>query len=132
MSIEVKSSKMLNSILWIAQMFLSITFIWAGSMKLFDPSELPFPWVKDNLLLVKLTGVLDLLAGIGLVLPAMLRFHPRLTIYATYGTILLMSAAIVFHVARGEASHIGFNVFVMLTAIFIAWGRQKKVPISAK
>ncbi|HEY1047182.1 MAG TPA: DoxX family protein [Bacteroidia bacterium] len=122
----------MNSVLWITQLLLSITFIWAGSMKLVDPSELPFPWVKNNEILVKLTGVLDLLAGIGLVLPALLRIYPQLTIFSAYGTILLMSAAIVFHVARGEASQIGFNVFVMLAAIFIAWGRQKKVPISAK
>jgi uncharacterized membrane protein YphA (DoxX/SURF4 family) len=132
MTSEQKTSKIMNIILWIAQLFLAVTFIWAGAMKLFNPDELPFPWVKDNANLVKLTGVLDLLAGIGLIFPALLHIQPKLTVYAAYGTIILMLAASVFHIARGEVSQIGFNIFVALIAVFIAWGRQTKAPISSK
>ncbi len=132
MTSEQETSKTFYIILWIVQVLLAITFIWAGAMKLFNPSELPFPWVRDNETLVKLTGILDLLAGIGFLLPTLLRIQPQLTIYASYGTIALMVSASVFHISRGEVSQIGFNIFVAFTSAFIAWGRQKKSPITSK
>jgi putative oxidoreductase len=79
--------------------------------------------------LVTVAGVFDMLAGIGLVLPALLKIQPKLTIYAAYGTIALMIAASIFHISRGEAKDIGFNIFVMIIAAFVAWGRNKKAII---
>jgi hypothetical protein len=129
---EQKPSKALNIVLWTTQILLSVTFIWAGAMKIAKPDELPWAWVKENPGLATITGVFDLLAGFGLVLPSILRIQPSLTIYAAYGTILLMIAASVFHILRGEGSQIGFNIFVFVCAIFIAWGRQTKAPITSK
>jgi hypothetical protein len=40
-----------------------------------------------------------------------------------------MIAASLFHIARGEASQMSFNIFVALVAVLIAWGRQAKAPI---
>lgn len=129
---EPKESKVMNVILWIAQVILAISFIWAAMMKLFQSADKlaeMWPWTADNVSLVKLTGILDLLAGIGLILPALLRIQPKLTIYAAYGTIALMITASIFHIVRGEASQIGVNIFFAVFAVFIAWGRQKKSPI---
>ena len=111
---------------WVCQILLALTFVWAAGMKLFQPIEelaQMWPWTADNPTLTRITGVFDLLAGLGLVLPAAFRIRPVLTLYAAYGTIALMIAAIVFHVSRGEASQIGFNVFVLVAAMFIAWVR---------
>lgn len=135
MTKEQKTSRKINIILWIVQVFLATTFIWAAFMKLFQSADKlaeMWAWTADNVNLVKLTAVVDLLAGIGLVLPALLRIQPKLTIYAAYGTILLMIVASIFHISRGEASQIGFNIFVTIIAIFIIWGRQKKAPITPK
>jgi uncharacterized membrane protein YphA (DoxX/SURF4 family) len=132
---EQKKSKTMNIILWILQVILAVSLIWASSMKLFQPADklaVMWPWTADNTALVKLTGVLDLLAGIGLVLPALLRIQPKLTTYAAYGTLVLMIAASVFHITRGEVSQIGVNIFFAVFAVFIAWGRQKKSPITPK
>lgn len=115
----------MNTILWIVQGVLAITFLWAGFMKLFKSEDLPFPWVKDNANLVLITGIVDLLGGLGIVLPALLRIRPKLTIYTAYGMITLMTLASIFHISRGEAKDIGFNIFMLLMAIFVAWGRQK-------
>ena len=128
MANEQKKSNALNIILWIAQVLLALSLIWASSMKLFQSADKlaqMWPWTADNAGLVKFTSVLDLLAGIGLVLPALLRIQPKLTVYAAYGIIALMIAASVFHIARGEGSQIGANIFFAVFAIFIAWGRQK-------
>jgi hypothetical protein len=129
---ENKNSKWWNTFLWLAQVLLAITFMWAGAMKLFKPADLPWQWIKENPNLVKVTGIIDLLAGVGLVLPALLRIQPTLTIYASYGIITLMIGASMFHIVRGETAQIGFNIFVALTAVFIAWGRQKKAPMTLK
>lgn len=116
----------INIILWIVQVFLSVTLIWAGAMKFFQPGELPWPWVKENPGLVTLSAIFDVLAGLGLVLPGLLRVQPKLTIYAAYGTIALMIAASIFHMTRGESHQIGFNILILVLATFVVWGRQKK------
>lgn len=130
-----KASGTMNVILWIAQIILACSFVWSASVKFFQPADTlaeMWPWTADHEVLVKLTGVLDLLGGLGLVFPALLRIQPKLTVYAAYGTILLMIAASIFHISRGEASQIGVNIFFFVFAVFIAWGRQKKVPILPK
>lgn len=89
-------SKTMNIILWIAQLVLAAGFIWAASMKLFERAEVlaaMWPWTAGNYELAKLTGVADLLAGLGLVLPALFRILPKLTVYAASGAILLMIVA---------------------------------------
>ncbi len=115
----------MNILIWVTQGILAVTFIWAGAMKLFKPEDLPFPWVKDHPDLVVLTGVVDLLGGLGIVLPAMLRIQPRLTVFAAYGIIALMTLATIFHISRGEAKDIGFNIFMLSLAVFVAWGRPR-------
>lgn len=129
---EQKTSKTMNIILWIIQGLLAVTFIWAGSMKIFKPEDLPFPWVKDNPNLVLLTGIVDLLGGLGIALPALFCMQPKLTIFAAYGIIALMTVASAFHISRGEGSDIGFNIFIALLAVFVAWGRTTKAPITPK
>ncbi len=128
MSVNNHKMKVLNVALWTAQVILSLSFFWSSYMKLFVPTEdlvKMWPWVKNNNILVKLTGMLDLLAGVGLIFPSLLRIQ-KLTIYAGLGTIALMIAASIFHIARGEASLTGVNAFFAALAIFIVWGRAKK------
>jgi hypothetical protein len=123
-------SKALHISLWILQALLAATLIWAAALKLGkSPNELAamWPWAGEvSPTLVKLTGIADLLGGIGLVLPALLRVKPVLTPIAALGIVVLMICAGVFHIARGEASQIGFNIVVAGIAGFIAWGRFRK------
>jgi hypothetical protein len=129
------SSKGLNITLWIAQALIALTLIWGAYAKLLQPIEETakmLPWALDNPGLVKFTGIIDLLGGLGIILPAALRVQPKLTVLAAYGVIVLMIAASVFHISRGEASLIGMNIFFLVLAVFVAWGRTKKAPILAK
>jgi hypothetical protein len=129
MTTTPETSKVLNSCLWIAQTLLSLTLIWAAAMKLFKSPEAlaaMWPWTGDHPQLTKITGIFDLLAGIGLVLPGLLRIQPKLVVYAAFGTIALMIAAVIFHFSRGEGAQTGFNFFVIAMAAFIAWGRGRK------
>ncbi|QEC40851.1 DoxX family protein [Pseudobacter ginsenosidimutans] len=130
--IQYKTSATLNIILWVVQILLAVIFIWAGFMKIFLTENLPFLWKKTNPGLSLITGVVDLSAGFGIILPGLLRIKPPLTIYAAYGTIVLMVAASIFHISRGEANEIGFNVVVIVMAAFVAWGRQSKARFTLK
>jgi len=125
MAAKQKASKTINIILWITQGFLALTLFSAGFMKIFTPEGLPFTWIKDNANLVLFTGVIDLLAGIGIVLPVLFRVKTELTVFTAYGIIILMIAASIFHISRGEAKEIGFNIFMLFIALFVAWGRHK-------
>lgn len=130
-----KKSKVLNVLLWIAQGLIALTLIWAAYAKLFQPIEETakmLPWALDNPGLLTFTGIIDLLGGIGIILPAALKIQPKLSVFAAYGTIALMIAASIFHISRGEASLIGMNIFFLILAVFVVWGRTKKAPILPK
>ena len=130
MTDQQKPSKTLNIFLWIAQALLAATLIWGGYMKLFTSTvklSAMWPWVAQiPPALLMFTGIVDLLGGLGVILPWLLQIKPKLTPIAAVGVIILMLCACVFHVSRGEASVIGANIVFMLMAAFIAWGRIKK------
>jgi hypothetical protein len=115
-----------NVALWILQSLLAATLLWAASVKLFMPADklaVMWPWTVESRKLVIVTGTLDGLAGLGLILPGLLNIMPKLTVYAAIGTHLLMVAAMIFHVCRGESSQIGINVVIAVICLLIAWGR---------
>ena len=129
-------SKALNISLWVAQVLLAGMFIMSGFMKVSQPIEQlsqMLPWTKHvPEALVRFIGISEVLGGIGLILPALLRIKPQLTIWAALGLALIMIFAAIFHIVRGEFSAIGMNVILILIAVFIAWGRSKKAPITVK
>ncbi|RYE25336.1 MAG: DoxX family protein [Sphingobacteriaceae bacterium] len=131
-----KSSKALHITIWVVQIVLAASFIWAAGMKLFSPvSQLAamWPWVAEVPgSLVKFTGVIDLLGAIGLILPSVLRIRPKLTPIAALAVIVLMVCASIFHITRGETSVIGANLVFGIMAAFVAWGRFSKAPIRPK
>lgn len=129
------NSKVINILLWIAQVLIALTLLWAAYAKLIQPIEETakmLPWALGNPGLLKFTGIIDLLGGVGIILPSALKIQPKLTVWAAYGVVLLMMAGSVFHIMRGEASIIGMNIVIIVFAIFIAWGRTSKAPIHGK
>lgn len=131
-----KSSKKMNIALWIVQSLLAAMFLMAGANKLFQSAEelvKMLPWVTSVPSgLVKFIGISELLGGIGLLLPSILRIKPILTSYAAIGLALVMLFASIFHISRGEYSVIGMNFVLTALALVVAWGRMKKAPISPK
>ncbi|MBO9611763.1 MAG: DoxX family protein [Dyadobacter sp.] len=121
-----KLSKWQHIALWLMQVLLAATLVWAAGMKLFQPAEAllaMWPWTGQvSPVLVKLTGMADLLAGIGLVLPSLTNIRPALTFVAAVGVVLLMVCAMVFHLSRGESPV--FNIVFGMFAAWVAWGRR--------
>ncbi len=129
MTKQQKTSKTLNVILWIAQSILSILLLSGAVMKFMPVEKISgmMPWTGEvPIVLLRLLGVIDLLGGVGLILPGLLRLKPVMVIWASVGTSILMLSAIIFHISRVETHVIGFNIICVLIAIFITWGRITK------
>jgi len=129
-------SKALHISLWIAQVILAAMFLMAGVMKSTQPIEqlgASMSWVNDfSAGMVRFIGISELLGGIGLLLPALLRIKPVLTPLAALGLFTVMVFALVYHITKGEYESLGMNVILGAIAFFITWGRYKKVPIAEK
>jgi hypothetical protein len=136
MTTNQNPSKGLNIGLWAAQGFLALMFIMPAFMKMFQSIETlsgMLPWAGQvSPAVVRGLGFIDLLGGLGIILPSILRTQPRLTVLASIGGILLMVSAIIFHLSRGEGNVIGFNILLVALLAFVAWGRSTKAPIYAK
>jgi uncharacterized membrane protein YphA (DoxX/SURF4 family) len=131
-----QKSKTLHISLWAAQVVLGIIFIMPGFLKTTQPIDQlaeSMPWVKEApVALVRFIGISELLGALGLILPAWLRIKPMLTPLAAMGLFTIMVLAFGFHVMRSEYEVLPVNVLFGAIALFIAWGRYKKVPITAK
>lgn len=119
--------------LWIVQGLLALIFAGGGFWKLTTPiSKLAatMPWMGQvSPRFLYGTAIIDILGGLGIILPSITRIKPRLTVLAALGCILLQMSAIAFHVKRKEASDTPFNVFLVVLSLFVAWGREFKAPI---
>ena len=130
------ASKGLNAGLWIAQLLLGAVFIPVGFMKLSQPiAHLAsmIPWVGQvPELFVRFIGGVDLAGGLGVLLPALTRIKPRLTVSAALGIVALQLLAAAFHLWRGEASMLALNVLLLALAALVAWGRARTVPVAPR
>lgn len=117
----------MNIALWILQIVLAAGFVAHSGLMLRPPKGLPprMAWVLEMPAGLRVfAGVAEGLAGIGLVLPALLRTLVWLTPIAAAGLVLLMLGAMVFHFARREYLPILFpNAFLGALAAVVAWGR---------
>jgi len=117
----------MNVVLWIVAGLLAVAFLVAGLTKLLQPKEklaATMGWVEDfSPGTVKLIGALEVLAAIGLVLPAALDVVPVLVPIAAVGLIALMVGAAITHGRRRETPMIAINVVLLVLAVVVAWGR---------
>lgn len=123
----------MNIALWIVAAVLGAACLAGGAMKLFQPVEkvaaAGFGWVEEfDSGAVKAIGALEVLVGLGLILPAALDIVPVLVPLAAMGLVLLMIGGAIMHLRRQEAQAIVGSVFLLLVAGFLAWGRLGPYP----
>ena len=122
--------------LWVAQALIFFAFASAGLVKLLTPIPqlaAMMPWAGQySETFVRFIGVIDLAGGIGILLPALTRILPRLTVLAALGCTVLQIFALVFHISRGEAAVTPLNLVLLALAVFVLWGRSRKAPIAAR
>lgn len=117
----------MNTALWIAQVILAFAFLGAGGLKLAKSREELEPrmaYVEDFTdQQSKLVGLVEVLGGLGVILPAVTGIAPILTPIAAVGLVIVMIVAAALHVRRGELPLIIPNVILGGLAAFVAWGR---------
>jgi uncharacterized membrane protein YphA (DoxX/SURF4 family) len=104
--------------------------LFAGVMKLVMPVE---EMTRGNSLpgsFFRFIGAMEVLGGIGLVLPCLLRILPFLTPVAACGLVIIMAGATVTSIPMGWISLL--PLFVGIAAAFIAYGRFKLLPIQRR
>lgn len=125
----------MNILLWILQILLGLLFLFAGGTKFYytieqmrsmgSPNQILFPgWF------IHFIGVCEILGGLGLLLPGLLRIKTYLTVLAAIGlTIIMIGATVV--VAMGDGFKMAFpNLIIALLCAFVAYGRTKLRPFS--
>ncbi|CAN5337467.1 hypothetical protein BH09ACT6_BH09ACT6_08280 [soil metagenome] len=95
-------------ILLILNIVLALAFVASGGMKVARPpaalKSSGMLWVGDfSPAVVKLIGAVEVLGGIGLVLPLVTNIAPVLTPIAAVGLAIVMIGAVAVHVRRKEA-----------------------------
>lgn len=116
----------MNTILWILQVLLAAAMLAAGAMKLLRSKEQllasgKMDWAKDFApASIKGIGALEVLAAIGLTVPALIDVVPSITAVAASGVVALMIGAAITHARAGEFEMVPVNFVLGATALFVA------------
>ncbi|MGB9372618.1 MAG: DoxX family protein [Jiangellales bacterium] len=120
--------------LWALQVILALAIGGAGVAKLLKSKEELAPRMtyvtSFTATQVKLIGIVEVAAGLGIILPALTGIAPILTPIAAVGIVLIMIGAAITHVVRKEPALIVPNIVLGAAAAFVAWGRFGEYAIA--
>lgn len=123
--------------LWLAQVLLAGVYLPSGIAALFLPgaqASVAISWAADVPQgVLTFLGAVNLAAGLGVLLPALTRIAPQLTVLAAIGSAALQAFAILFQIVFGETTvTLVMNVSIIVLSIFVAWGRLNKAEITPR
>lgn len=124
----------MNLALWIAAGLLALVALAGGISKTFIPKEKLAAhrggeWTGHaSVGFVRTLGILELLAAVGLILPAALGIAPVMVPVTAACWVALMAGAMITHGRLGQFALVGLNAVYLALAAFVAWGRLGIVP----
>ncbi|TMJ02286.1 MAG: DoxX family protein [Bacillati bacterium ANGP1] len=124
----------LNAFLWFIQIFLAVQYLFHGWLFASPPAA----WAEAiaasglNPGFRQFIGIAEILAAIGLVLPALTRILPWLTPLAALGLTVVMASATIFHIGRNEVPSAISAVNLLMLVVLTAYLRWKVVPIRSR
>jgi uncharacterized membrane protein YphA (DoxX/SURF4 family) len=120
----------MNLALWIVAGLLAVAYLLGGGLKVIlskprlaslAPSA---RWVEDfSPGSVKAIGALEVLAAVGLILPAVLDIAPVLVPLAAAGLVIIMIGAAIVRIRRHEYGYLVADLVYLALVSFVAWGR---------
>ncbi|MFD2026862.1 DoxX family protein [Promicromonospora aerolata] len=120
----------MNIALWTVAGLLAIVYVGSGGLKIIASKEriaatgAAAGWVEDfKPRTIKTIGVLELLGGLGLVLPALLGIAPDLVPLAALGLAMIMVGAAITRISRREYKFMLADLAYLVLIAFVAWGR---------
>ena len=136
MSNESSFSKSWHITLWVLQSLLALAFGSAAAMKFNMTAEevakqLTFVSPDQAVVLIRVVGVCEVAAMLGMILPSALRILPQLTVAASIGIVVLMLCAAAISYQQGVVMAIPPLVFAGI-ATTVAFGRITKAVITPK
>ena len=118
----------MNVALWIVQGLLALLFLFGGVVKLMMPIEEITAQVPLPGLFMQFISVAEVLGGLGLVVPGLLRIRPGLTPLAAAGLVVIMVGATAITAATMGAAPALFPLATAVFTAFVAYGRWKLAP----
>jgi uncharacterized membrane protein YphA (DoxX/SURF4 family) len=123
---SVRQGLWAHRLVWVLQILLALVFLAHGAMMLFPPAEIAklmnaeMPrWFQVFI------GVAELLAAVGLTLPAITGIQSWLVAWAAGGLMIVMVSATIFHLTRGEYSSAATTVVLLAMATVVARARYQ-------
>ena len=126
----------MSAVLWGLQWLFGVYFVSIGVLHFIVPPGLPeaMSWMYDlSPTLHLVSGTLEILGGLGLLLPALTKRAVFLVPLAALGLAGVMMAAMIWHIQHGTFLQTGpGNIIIALIMVFVAWGRWKLRPHAAR
>jgi len=122
----------MNIALWIVQVLLALIFLFHGWTMWTLPASAQQGMAYMQSIppgFRRFIGVAEILAGIGLILPALTGILPWLTPLAGVGLMIVMAGAVIFHIRRKEYPNILFNLVLLALTAFVVYGRFVVAPL---
>ncbi len=120
----------MSRILWIAQWLLALLFLFAGVAKLVLPMQPVADQVGLSVGLLHFVAVMEVLGGLGMILPGLLHIRTGLTPLAALGLIIIMIGAVTVTLHTQPAPMAVLPFATGLVAAFVAYGRWRAAPLT--
>lgn len=125
----------MNALLWVLQGLAALVYGASGVMKVFMFDEVSKDVPSFGALPREVwmaLGVVELVCVVGLLLPSLLRWKPRLTVFAA-GVLAVESLVFVWvHLQYGETGSVVMMVVLGSLMAFIAYGRGVLSPVKTR
>jgi len=115
--------------LWIIQVLLAVLFLFAGGTKLILPLDKMQGPVALPGWFLRFIGVAEVLGGLGLILPTLLRIRPALTPVAASGLVIIMIGATAVTLMGGDVLPALLPAVVGILLVFVAYNRWRMVAV---
>jgi uncharacterized membrane protein YphA (DoxX/SURF4 family) len=115
----------MNRSLWIAQWLLAVLFLFAGIAKLVAPLQPMADQVGLPVGLLLFVSAMEILGGLGMILPGLFHIQTKLTPVAALGLVVIMIGATTVTLRTGPPLTALFPFATGLAAVFVAYGRWR-------
>lgn len=122
-----RKQRTINIALWLAQASLASALLFSGFIKLTQPSTdivSIWRWTVQYQDAVWLVGAVEVVLGIGILIPELLRIAMRVTVWAAYACVMWTIAFGIFLVLQKDLTTLSSYFPNLLLGAFVAWGRQ--------
>ena len=119
----------MNVVLWVLQGLVGVLFLFAGGTKLVMSTEAMQKMSPPNSIMlpgwfIKFIGVMEILGGLGLILPGLTKIRHSFTPQAAIGLLIIMIGAVVISIMGPGISAAIVPFVVGILCAVIAYGRR--------